>query len=82
MPIKEKNILLIVDNDAPDSTPLAKWMSRQFNKNILTDIRIIICQRIPTSNDAKFNAPWFDSLISVNENSKNFVYKSENVKYM
>lgn len=81
VPIREKNILLIVDNDAPDSTPLAKWMSRQFNKNILTDIRIIICQRIPASNDAKFNAPWFDSLISVDENSKNFVYKSENVKY-
>ena len=73
--LDEKNTLIILDNEAADNEPIARWLSHQYDVGLLGSIRILLCQRMPAYIAKDRKAPWFESIYDYDEISPYFCYK-------
>lgn len=73
----DKNLFLIIDKEASDMEPLARWMSHEYAVKSNRQYRILICQRMPAyENSSKFSN-WYGSIVEYNECIQDLLYESE-----
>ena len=70
-----RNLLLIIDNDALDMEPLAKWISYIYDKREERQIRVLICQRVRINAGEDERASWLTSLLDASQAVKSLLYQ-------